>query len=158
MLKPAAYKAPSYVIQKLFRLLDVLKSERDKYSQAASTITDRQLRDNISVLAQENNQYACELLSQLQILGTDNYYDQNVTEPSTSENLPLSVTETSEPGLQNTGSILQHCRDSEKKMIGIYRQILNEPYLMEDIRRLMRCQLNGIMYAFLRLKLLSSTM
>ena len=157
MLKPAAYKAPSYVIQKLFQLLDVLKSERDKYSQAASTITDRQLRDNISVLAQENNQYACELLSQLQILGTDNY-DQNVAHISAAKSPQPLPSEMADTGAQSTGSILQHCRDSEKRMIGIYRQILNEPFLMEDIRRLMRCQLNGIMYAFLRLKLLSSTM
>lgn len=153
MLKPSSYKAPGYVTQKLFRLLSTLKSERDKYAETASKITDRQLRDNINVLAQENNQYASELLSQLQMMGSEN-------DNTNAESEPVKIIVTSEADAgdnHNAGSVLQLCKDGEKKMIRLYREILNEPYLGEDFRRLMRCQLNGIMYAFLRLKLYSST-
>ena len=41
-------------------------------------------------------------------------------------------------------------------MINAYRAVLNEPFLMEGVRKLMRTQLNGIMYAFLQLKLFST--
>src|SRR5688500_4275791 len=121
MLKPSSYKAPGYVTQKLFRLLSALKSERDKYAETASKITDRQLRDNINVLAQENNQYASELLSQLQIMGNENPVNEPVK----------IVASASQPEgeVSSTGSILQLCKDSEKKMIRLYREILNEPYL-----------------------------
>ncbi|MGN6491711.1 MAG: DUF2383 domain-containing protein [Agriterribacter sp.] len=154
MLKPSSYKAPSYVTQKLFRLLGTLKSERDRYAETASKITDRQLRDNINMLAQENNQYANELLSQLQIMGSDN---DNSTSANESVKILVATSGAADESGHNTGSILQFCKDGEKKMIRLYREILNEPYLGEDIRRLMRCQLNGIMYAFLRLKQYSST-
>lgn len=156
MLKSASYKAPGYITQKLFQLVDILKSERDKYAETASKITDRQLRDNINVLAQENNQYASELFSQLQMMGSSNEEQEN-----SGVMIYASITQDKEPDAgeyKSAGSILQLCKDSEKKMIKLYREILNEPYLMEDMRRLMRCQLNGIMYAFLRLKLFSSTL
>ena len=45
----------------------------------------------------------------------------------------------------------------EKKIINAYRKILNEPYLTAGVRVLIRTQLNGILYAFLQLKLLSVT-
>ena len=42
-------------------------------------------------------------------------------------------------------------------MISAYRDVLNEPYLFEGLRTIIRRQLNGIMYAFLQLKLLGGT-
>ncbi len=79
MLKPAAYKAPSYVIQKLFRLLDVLKSERDKYSQAASTITDRQHQGQYQRVGPGKQPICVRTAFTTADTGTDNYYDQNVS-------------------------------------------------------------------------------
>ena len=46
---------------------------------------------------------------------------------------------------------------AKKKIINAYRKILNEPYLTAGVRALIRTQLNGILYAFLQLKLLSVT-
>ncbi|MBX3256116.1 MAG: DUF2383 domain-containing protein [Chitinophagaceae bacterium] len=155
MLKSTSCKVPVYIVQKLLYLLAALKNERDQYSQAAAKISNRQLRDNINLLAQENNQYASELLSQIRILGVENVSNDNMIQDQDAHTQVLD--DVKGDGTQSTIEILQICRDSEKKMIRVYREVLNEPHLMEDIRRLIRCQLNGIMYAFLRLKLFSST-
>ena len=157
MLKSTSSQMPAYIVEKLLYLLAALKKERDQYTRAASTISNKQLKDNINILAQENNQYASELFSQIQMLGAENRNTDGIAgiAKAFDEQSPADVAGDS---LQSTGEILQVCRDSEKKMIRVYREILNEPYLIEDIRRLIRCQLNGIMYAFLRLKLFSSTM
>ena len=42
-------------------------------------------------------------------------------------------------------------------MIVAYRSILNEPFLHDNLRKLIRCQLNGLTYAFMQLKLLNTS-
>ncbi|HTN05108.1 hypothetical protein [Agriterribacter sp.] len=153
VIKASTYKTPPSIIEGICQLLDVLKTGREQYERAAFSVADPQFRYAISVLAQENNQYECELASQLSILGV------NVdTEPT------QSIRKTDVTTDQLTGSkvalpvqLLQYCRENEKQVINAYRKILNEPYLMDGVRKLMRTQLNGIMYAFLQLKLLSIT-
>lgn len=147
MLKAAAYKVPDYVVDKIYVLIDLLKKEKATYETAASKINNRQLRDTVSVLAQENNQYSMELLSQLRMLGKESI--------SIGEQVlimkKINVTEENEHGYSE--NILSLCKDSEKRLIQAYRNLLNEPFLRDELRKLIRVQLNGILYAFLRLKL-----
>lgn len=152
MIQASTYKAPKYLIDKLLHFLDFLKTEKEKYERAALAVSDPEMRYTITNLAQESNQYGCELLSQLRSLGANIRIGQPESTPIESFR---SVTEAgSDQALDHT--TLQLCRDSEKQMITAYRTILNEPFLMEDLRRLMRTQLNGILCAFLQLKLLAS--
>lgn len=147
MLKAAAYKIPDYVVDKVYTLIDLLKKEKNTYETAASKIDNRQLRDTVSVLAQENNQYSMELLSQLRILGKESI--------SLTEQVVVikksNAAEENEHGYSE--NILSLCKDSEKRLIQAYRNLLNEPFLLDEMRKLVRVQLNGILYAFLRLKL-----
>lgn len=152
MIQASTYRAPKYLLDKLLYFLDFLKTEKEKYERAALAVSDRQMRYTITNLAQESNQYGCELLSQLRSLGANVRIGQPESDPAAS---PRSVTEAgSDQALDHI--TLQLCRDSEKQMITAYRTILNEPFLMEDLRKLMRTQLNGILCAFLQLKLMAS--
>ncbi|MCC6289196.1 MAG: hypothetical protein IT249_15055 [Chitinophagaceae bacterium] len=148
MIKPTAFRLPQYLVDKVSFLMNILKCEKQKYEIASISIQDKQLRDSISWLAQESNQYICELTSQLKSIGAivaiDSEEDNQSAVPA-----PPVFTEA-----QLSSNVIQFCKDSEKMLISAYRVVLNEPYLVEGLRTLIRQQLNGIMYAFLQLKLL----
>ena len=152
MIQPSTYKAPPYVLERLSHLLNLLKIEKEKYERMAFSVTDRQIKYAISILAQESNQYICELAAQLRSLGADvnTEYNENINK----EYPEPEMAPTQDKILKVT--TLDFCRESEKHMISAYRAVLNEPFLMEGVRKLMRTQLNGIMYAFLQLKLFST--
>ncbi|PWT98166.1 MAG: hypothetical protein C5B52_12720 [Bacteroidetes bacterium] len=149
MTKSSIYKAPPFIVEKLTRLLTLLKQEKRKYEQIAEGISDKEFRRTVICLAQESNQYACELSSQIHTLNGQMPIDRFPEEEE------VLVMETEPSG--NEKDVLFFCRESEKNMITAYREILNEPFLLEGVRKVIRYQLNGIMYAFLQLKLLSST-
>ena len=152
MIQPSTYKAPPYIVERLSHLLNLLIIEKEKYERIAFSVTDRQLKYAISILAQESNQYICELASQLRSLGAEVNTGQN-------ENIDNEYPEPKMAVVYDTIlnlTTLEFCKESEKQMISAYRAVLNEPFLMEGVRKLMRAQLNGIMYAFLQLKLLST--
>jgi hypothetical protein len=149
MIKSTFYKPPPFIVEKLTRLLNLLRDEKRKYEHIAETISDKEFKRTVISLAQESNQYACELSSQIQSLDGDipleHFPDEKI----------YPVLDIGSPNTEK--EVLFFCRESEKNMITAYREILNEPYLMEGVRKVIRYQLNGIMYAFLQLKLLSST-
>ena len=156
MIKAASFKAPQYIVERLSHLMDILRHEKEKYEQASLTIHDKQFKQNISILAQENSQYVSELTSQLKSVGVYDCID--APEKAATDRQPLvSDIGSDETNVNMNMTILQFCKDSEKKMISAYRDVLNEPYLFEGLRTIIRRQLNGIMYAFLQLKLLEGT-
>ncbi|MFT4015744.1 MAG: hypothetical protein QM668_02170 [Agriterribacter sp.] len=147
MIRPTSFRLPQYIVDKVSQLMDILRSEKQKYEIASISVEDKQLRDSISWLAQESNQYICELTSQLKSIGA-------VVAIDTEENNQSSSTPPVFTEAQLSSNVIQFCKDSEKMIISAYRVVLNEPYLVEGLRTLIRQQLNGIMYAFLQLKLL----
>ena len=155
MIKATSFKVPQYIVERLSQLMDILRHEKEKCEQASLTIHDKQFRQNISILAQENGQYVSELTSQLKSLGVYDCIDAP-EKTSAADKQPLMPAIGSDETNINV-TILQFCKDSEKKMISAYRDVLNEPYLFEGLRTIIRRQLNGIMYAFLQLKLLEGT-
>jgi len=153
MIQASTYKMPQTILDKLIRLLDLHREEKQKFERAAFSVTDRQYRDTICNLAQESNQYICELTSQLRSLGVEMDIEQHANATSINHLYAVHAIP-SESGNHSNLSVFQSCKDSEKLMISAYRDMLNEPFLVEGVRALMRSQLNGIMYAFLQLKLL----
>lgn len=153
MIKASSYKTPVSIIESLSYLINVLRTEKRKYENAATAVNDSQFSQSIGVLAQENNQYECELASQLTMLGA--------TVDSAGENEQVTTNfnpeYSAENGVDLPQQLLLFCRESEKQLIHAYRRTLNEPFLPEGLRTLIRKQLNGILYAFLQLKLFSST-
>lgn len=152
MIQASTYKMPQYILDKLLRLLDLHKIEKEKFERAAYAVTNRQYRDTICNLAQESNQYICELASQLRSLGVEADIGHHTGITDVGYHTEPAVF--SEPNIKSSLNIFQSCKESEKLMISAYREMLNEPFLAEGLRALMRYQLNGIMYTFLRLKLL----
>jgi hypothetical protein len=120
----------------------------------ASSIRNREIRHTILGLVQETKQYAYELVSHIQMLGGDTAQLHSGIEFNF-EGLP---------GQRNWEIIkeekesIQFCVMTEKSIVKVYREILNEPFLYEGIRKMIRYQLNGMMHSFSQLRLLNASL
>lgn len=131
---------------KLDILFDLLRERKAEYEAFAEKVGNKELKRTVLTLAQEVTQYANELCSQIETMGGEMAKKnrvQHVSQGTTTIN--------------DEADILKSCEVSESKMISAYRAILNEPSLHENLRSLMRYQLNGLTYAYLQIKLLNAS-
>ncbi|MEO6315002.1 MAG: DUF2383 domain-containing protein [Chitinophagaceae bacterium] len=150
MIFSTVNKIPSFVLEKLDILFKLLKERKSEFESFASNVNDKQLKRTVLTLAQETNQYAIELSSQIETMGGRIKKDNVEIDGNSNPQVKAVM-------LVNQNDILKSCEVSEKKMIVAYRNILNEPFLHENLRKLIRCQLNGLTYAFMQLKLLNTS-
>ncbi len=143
-LSPARIRKNKYVARKLNHLLDIMHELKGGLEQVAEGITDKQVRKTIISVALESGQYVTEITSKIQSLGAK----------------PHHCTVHKKFNLLGTDQIpedeedaLARCYSSENFIIKAYRDFLNEYTPYEDVRSLIRAQLNGILCAFVQLKL-----
>lgn len=152
MLAVHVHRAPAVVLEKLSNLFDSLHSVRTRFEKSADSVADKIMQRTLRSVAQESCQYANELSSQIQIMGGDpeKYFHTN-------DCVILNGTEAPQTDKQEADEdLLKACTDKEIEMIKAYRDVLNESNLYADLRNMIRYQLNGIMYGFLQIKLLSN--
>lgn len=135
---------PVPVLERLESLLTLLTEHRTEFEQFAQQVYDRGSRDSILELAQECNQYAHELLSLFETMASRIIQENTITIQE-----PVEL-------MQDERAVLNSCQVSEQKIITAYRRLLNEPYLDENLRNLLRNQLQGLTCAFMKIKLLNS--
>ena len=136
------YKAPPFLLEKMNNLCSMLWQGKKEYEHVALTMANKDLRITMLSLAQESNQYACELSSQIQTLGGV-WEIEKIKEPELKDEIK---------NLNDVNEILTFCKINEKKMISAYREILNESFLYEGLRKMIRYQLNEMLCAFMRVK------
>ena len=147
-------KKPGFAFEKLKYLLSSLQKARIAYEEMASTLKDRQLQLTVFGLAQESRQYATELDSFVHTLGVEvelKDIDIDCSKAKWTENRETL-------GADDEKNIMRWCAKSESSMVKVYREVLNEPYLYEGIRKMIRYQLNGIMHSFAQLKMLNASL
>jgi Domain of unknown function (DUF2383) len=153
MIFSTVNKIPAFVLEKLDILFQLLKERKAEYEIFAGRVNDKQLKRTVLSLAQETNQYAIELSSQLETMRG------NVKKASEQDNHPhIPVVSETAVMISREDDILKSCEISETKMIIAYRSILNEPFLHDNLRKLIRSQLNGLTYAFMQLRLLNTSL
>jgi len=137
---------PAFELDKLRFLLALLKERKQEFEAFAEKINNKWLRRTVLNLAQECNQYAHEIWGQLETMtGLADSYGET---PVFRDNSMLPA----------EGDILFSCQISEKKLIIAYRNIVNEPVLDDNLRNLLRNQLNGLTCAFMQVKLLNASL
>ena len=142
MIGTNIHKAPPILLDKMNNLCSLLMQEKKEFEQVATTLTNKNLRYTMLLLAQESNQYAHELSSQISTLGGVPEIEKN-KEPGLKDEITI---------LNDENEILSFCKMNEKKMISAYREILNESFLYEDLRKMIRYQLNEMLCAFMQVK------
>jgi rubrerythrin len=140
------YKASPFLLDKINSICSLLRQGKKEYEQVATTIEDKDLRCTILTLAQESNQYACELFSQIHTLGGTPEMEKNDDDELSDEI----------KNLYDEDEILTFCKMNEKKMVGAYQEILNESFLYEGLRKMIRYQLNQLLCNFMQVKQLAS--
>ncbi len=152
MIFSTVNKIPAFVLEKLYILFQLLKERKTEYEIFARKINDKQLKRTVLSLAQETNQYANELSSQIETMGGNINKDVNGIQHHDNDSRENAIMLSSDED-----EILKSCEISETKMINAYRTILNEPFLHDNLRKLIRSQLNGLTYAFMQLRLLNTS-
>lgn len=140
------YKAPPFLLEKMNNICKLLWQGKKEYEQVAASIEDKDLRCTMLTLALESNQYAHELSSQIQTLG-------GISEIEYFEKSTLSEGITN---MHNEDEIVSFCKTNEKNMVGAYQEILNDSFLYEGLRKMIRYQLNEMLCAFMQVKQLSA--
>jgi hypothetical protein len=148
MIFSTVNRIPAFVLDKLDMLFKLLKERKMEYEAFAGKVSDKQLKRTVLSLAQETNQYAIEICSQIETMGGMLNSADPDCELQASPAVMMIPDET---------DILKSCEVSEKRMMVAYRTILNEPFLHDNLRKLIRCQLNGLTYAFMQLRLLNTS-
>lgn len=134
---------------KITRLHRLLLKEKNLFEQVACNVQDNALRCTILSLAQQNNQYASELLCYLRSTGsTGNLAAKKHTSTATAVTKQFSIPDDS--------NALAFCSTNERKIVTAYRKILKESALYEGLKNMMGYQLSGSLSSFVQLKLLNS--
>lgn len=140
------HKAQPCILEKINTICSLLRQGKKEYEQVAVSIEDEDLRNTMLTLAQESNQYACELSSQIQTLG-------GVPEMEKDDDADMAE---ALKNLDDESKILSFCKMNEKKMIKAYQEILNESFLYDGLRKMIRYQLNEMLCIFMQVKQLKS--
>src|SRR5664279_2642268 len=147
MIASVAHKTPGIILEKLTRLLVALQEVKNHYEQVAKRIHNKQLKLSILGLAQESKQYANELIAHIETLGGI-MHDRLKTEFNKMED---SVEIQEIPG--NTEDLVG-LKLEEQQVMKTYREVLNEPFLYDTIRQMVRYQQNGLLHCFSQIRML----
>jgi len=145
MIAASQNLARIHTVKKLNQLFTALQGVKKKYEGFASSIKDKQLYQAIISLAVENNQYASELSSLIQSLGG---------EPDSATSPLKAQTGIKKPRTEK--NILNSCERSEQFLVKMYKEVLQESYIYDSLKKMIGNQLNGINFSFHRLKLLNT--
>jgi uncharacterized protein (TIGR02284 family) len=150
MIASIAHKTPAVILEKLNRLLNALQEVKNCYEQAAKRIQNKQLQMSILGLAQESKQYANELIAHIETLGGELTrgvkLECNRVEPDDRQAVPA-----------NTADLIG-LKLEEQLVMKTYRDVLNEPFLYDTIRQMIRYQQNGLLHCFSQIRMLYATL
>ncbi|HCL82973.1 MAG TPA: hypothetical protein DIC22_03305 [Chitinophagaceae bacterium] len=151
MIASVAHKTPGIILEKLYRLLSSLQEVKNYYEEVAKRIQNKQLKLSILGLAQESKQYANELIAHIETLGGD------MQEGTKADCNRVAVSgEIQEiPGSREDFVGLKL---GEQQVMKTYREVLNEPFLYDTIRQMIRYQQNGLLHCFSQIRMLYATL
>ena len=136
------HNIPPSVLEKINQLYNLLLQRKKVYEQVSATVPDKEFQATLLMLAEESSEYAGELSSQVQHFGII-WQKERTTDTAT-----CGI-------LQNETEIMRFCKTNEVELVNAYYGILHESGLYGEVKKLVRCQLNGILNTFLKLKLLN---
>jgi uncharacterized protein (TIGR02284 family) len=149
LVSPGQTKRQRYVATKLNLLYDVMQESKRGYEKIASTSSDRNYQRAFSSLALECNQYANELYNQICSLG-----EHPMPEKKADQHIWNQVS----LNIKQQDDIIKACNGSERIITKAYQEVLNDPTVVSPLRGMINYQLNGIKYAFVKVKLLNTTL
>jgi uncharacterized protein (TIGR02284 family) len=154
MITISLYKAPRGVLDKLNRLIQTLRTAKKMFEQTASLLENYQLRNTILGLAQENRQYADELAAHIHIIGGDS--EKMDPGAESGDDWAGKKKDWGKAGDERTA--VNRCAMREQFTGQQYEEVLNEPNLHENLRKLILNQLQGVRYSLSQMRMLSTSL
>jgi len=151
MIASVAHKTPGIILDKLTRLLRALQEAKNNYEQVAKRVQNLQLKLSLLALAQESKQYANELIAHIETLGGE-LQDRIKTDFNRVDTQDTTV---EVPGYK-VDLVELNC--GEQLVLKTYREVLNEPFLYDTIRQMIRYQQNGLLHCFSQIRMLYATL
>src|SRR5450631_308480 len=151
MIAAVAHKTPGIILDKLTRLLNALQEVKNYYEQVAKRIQNQQLKLSILGLAQESKQYANELIAHIETLG-------GILQDRVKTDCNRVVESTEVQELPGSAVDLVGLKLGEQQVMKTYRDVLNEPFLYDTIRQMVRYQQNGLLHCFSQIRMLYATL
>ena len=151
MIAAIAHKTPGIILDKLTRLLNALQEVKNHYEQVAKRIKNPQLKLSILGLAQESKQYANELIAHIETLG-------GILQDRVKSDCNRVEEEEEVLQIPDQAEDLIGLKLGEQQVMKTYRDVLNEPFLYDTIRQMIRYQQNGLLYCFSQIRMLYSTL
>jgi|SRR5450432_684648 len=151
MIASIVHKTPVIILEKLTRLLNALQEVKNHYELVAKRIQNKQLQLSILGLAQESKQYANELIAHIETLGG------KLNDRVKSECNRVDKSEDMQEIPGNTEDLIG-LKMEEQQVMRTYREVLNEPYLYDTIRQMVRYQQNGLLHCFSQIRMLYATL
>jgi hypothetical protein len=151
MIASVAHKTPGIILEKLTRLLNALQEVKNHYEKIAKRIHNKQLRLSILGLAQESKQYANELIAHIETLGgvMHDHIKSDFNRVDEPDEFPEIIGNT---------EALVGLKLEEQQVMKTYREVLNEPFLYDTIRQMIRYQQNGLLHCFSQIRMLYATL
>lgn len=147
LISPGQSIRQRYVAQKLNSLLDIMQESKRGYEQIASQSNDKNFQRAVSGLALECSQYVNELTNQICSLGA---------KPTVNKTKDKYIWNQISTNIKQQEDILNACYGSERIILKAYRDVLNDPSVLHPLRQMITYQLNGMKYAFVKVKLLNT--
>ena len=151
MIASVAHKTPGIILEKLTRLLHALQEVKNHYEQVAKRIQNRQLKMSILGLAQESKQYANELIAHIETLG-------GIMQDRLKSDFNRVDDSGEIPEIPDHAEDLVGLKLEEQQVMKTYREVLNEPFLYDTIRQMVRYQQNGLLHCFSQIRMLYATL
>ncbi len=151
MIAAIVHKTPGIILDKLNRLLNALQEVKNHYELVAKRIQNQQLKLSILGLAQESKQYANELIAHIETLG--GILNDRVKADCNRVDEPSELPEPS-----GSADALVQLKIGEQQVMKTYRDVLNEPFLYDTIRQMIRYQQNGLLHCFSQIRMLYATL
>ena len=154
MITISLYKAPKAVLDKINKLLSTLRLSKKLYEQTAAKLKNSQFQGTILGLAQENRQFAEELAAHLHTMGGE----ESMPVPDTGVKTGAAQEKVEWEGGDDEKAALTHCAMREWYTGQQYEDVLKEPHLHENLRRLISYQLKGLMHSIAQMTLLNNSL
>jgi hypothetical protein len=151
MIASKVHKTPAIILEKLTRILNALQEVKNHYEQVAKRIRNKQLQLSILGLAQESKQYANEIIAHIETLG-GKLHERVKSDCNKLEDQDGCAE------IPGTAEDLIGLRLEEQMVMKTYRDVLNEPFLYDTIRQMIRYQQNGLLHCFSQIRMLYATL
>ena len=149
--KKTTNKQTGIVVGKIKNLLLTLQNANRAFKHIAGRCSDRKAQILVFGIATESFQFYKELSLYVQVLKGETDFNETIF---TNYQFDNEGWEKTVP--QHMDKVLEDCASIEKGLITEFRKLLNDNQIGGDLRKMLQQQLNGFLYAFAKIKMLSN--